>query len=148
MATQNHPVATPFVLKTLSVLFKRAGVVDAEDFSDHVGEFTLTPTAGTASWTSGNGKTIQRAAVATWAATLGLVQDLDPSGLLRWLLAHEGENAELLVTFADGTDPCRVDVTLSPALFGAAADGSIGTASVTLAVSGRPVWAAGTAFTE
>ena len=147
MPTVNHAVAKPYILKTLSVQFKRAGAVDPDDFSDHVGTFQTTPAAGVASWTSGNGKTIQRTATATWSVTLGLVQDLDPSGLLRWLLDHEGEQAQVLVTFDTGTDPYVADVTLSPAGFGGAADGSIAAATVSLPVSGSPTWQAGATFT-
>lgn len=147
MATVTHTVKSPLLLKTMTVVFKLAGSPDLHDFSDHVSTFTTTPTAGTAAWTSGNGKTIQRIGAATWSVTLGLVQDLDTTGLLRWLLANEGTQAQVLVTFATGTDPYRADVTLSPAGFGAAADGNLAVATVTLPVSGTPVWAAGTVFT-
>ena len=144
--TTPRPVAKPFALKTLETLFKLPASPDPDDFSDHVSQLQLVPTAGSASWTSGNGKTIQRMAAATWAVTLGLVQDLDPSGLLRYLIQHEGDQAQLLATFEDGTDPLRVEVTLSPAGFGGTADGSIAATTVTLAVSGPLLWAAGVAF--
>lgn len=146
MSTTIRPVTKPYALKTLSVLFKRAGSADADDFSDHISQLAPAPTAASASWTSGNGKTIQRTAASTWQITLGLVQDLDPSGLLRWLIEHEGEQAHLLATFDTATDPMLAEVTLSPAGFGGTADGSIAATTVTLAVSGPLVWAANVAF--
>lgn len=146
MSTTPRPVTKPYALKTLAVLIKREGAADPDDFSDHINQLAPAPTAASASWTSGNGKTIQRTASATWQITLGLVQDLDPSGLLRYLLEHEGEQAHLLVTFETDTDPMLAEVTLSPAGFGGTADGSIAATTVTLAVSGPLVWAANAAF--
>lgn len=138
MAEIEHGVLKPYVLKTLTVHLKRTGAPDTDDFSDHVGELVLTPSTSTNSWTSGNGKSLQRSSMATWAAGLGLVQDLSPTGLMRYLLDHEGEQAKVLATFENGTDPCLITVTLSPTVIGAKADGQVAQSTVTLAMDGRP----------
>ena len=141
-----HPVGTPYVLKTLTAQFKLVGGVTVDDFSDHIDTLELVPTATTASWTGANGNTVQRNATATWSINLGMVQDLDQDGLLRWLFTNEGRQAYLLATFEDGTDPMLAAVTLAPAGFGGKADGSIPVATVQLPASGKPTWSASAAF--
>lgn len=140
MATTAHTVTRPYVLKTAQAIFTRAGAEDADDFSDHIGEVTLTPTSQSGSWTGITGKTISDQGIATWAATLGLIQDLDDNGLLRWLLQHEGEKATLALTLATGADTITIDVTLSPSQIGGAVGPNPLSGSVTLAVDGKPVW--------
>lgn len=138
MATVPHPVGQAYVLKTATVLIQRDGAADVDDFSDHVGEITLTPTSSSGSWTAVNGKVISDQSVSTWAATLGLVQDLDSSGLLRYLLTHEGEKADVVATLADGADDLNITVTLSPATIGGQPGANPLASSVTLPMDGRP----------
>lgn len=140
MAIVNHPVVNPFALKTATATFTLDGAVDSDNFSDHIGTLTLVPASAAQSWTSINGKTIQDASAATWAAQLGLVQDLDESGFSRWLLAHEGERATAVFTFKTGADTVTIEVILTPAQFGGTADGTLAQATVTLPCDGKPVW--------
>lgn len=135
------PVEKPFVLKTAEVLFFTLDAGGTEsDFSDHIGEITLTPTAQTGSWTAVNGKVIQDVAPATWAVQFGLVQDLSDNGFLRWLLQHEGEKADVEITFATGADLLSITVTLSPSTIGGAVGPNPLSGTVTMPVDGKPVW--------
>ena len=140
MATIDHPVTLPYVLKTATCVFTRDGATDSDDFTDHVGEITLTPSIQTGSWTGIGGNVISDQGIATWAAQFGLIQDLDENGFLRWLLVHEGEKATVVATLASGADTLTIDVTLSPATIGGAVGPNPLTGTVTMAVDGRPVW--------
>ncbi len=139
--TVMHPVVDPLILKTASVVITREGAPSSDDFSDHVGELTLTPTVSSVSWTGIAGNTVQDTAAPTWAATLGLIQDMDAAGLLRYLMTHAGEKAEVVATFKDLADTVTFDVTLVPAQVGGT-PGQFATASATLPIDGTPAWSA------
>lgn len=138
MATIPHPVGEHYTLKTATVIFQLAGATDSDDFSDHVGEVTFTPTSQSGSWTSVNGNVLSEQGVATWAATLGLVQDLDDDGFLLWLLAHEGEKATVTATLKSGTGAFSFVVTLTPATIGGAPGANPLSSTVTLPMDGKP----------
>lgn len=142
MATVTHEVGKAFVLKTTSVVFTRDGATDSDDFSKHIGEVAFTPSVQTGTWTGVSGNVISDQGIATWTTTFGLIQDLADNGFLRWLLIHEGEKADAVVTFADGADPCTVTVTLSPAQIGGAVGANPLSSSVTMATDGKPNFAA------
>ena len=137
MATA-HPVTRPYALKTATALFKLTSVgATVEDFSDHIDEITLAPSQTTGTpFVAINGKTIQENGSSTWSVTNNLVQDLDDGGFLRWLLDHEGQKCQVLYTFAAGTDPLPVTVTLASPGLGGKADGSVTVTSVTMPIDG------------
>lgn len=138
MASTPVPVTSPFALKTATVTLTVG--TEVSDFSDHVGEIRFTPSTSSSSWTAVSGKVIRDASAATWEVALGLVQDLAPTGLLRYLQTHQGQKATLDATFATGTDPVSAVVTLTPAGIGGAADGNVNSISVTLPMDGDPEW--------
>lgn len=140
MATIAHPVTDAYVLKTLSILFKRKGATDTDDFTKHVGGVTFTPTAQSGSWTGASGNVISEQGIATWVATLGLVQDLDDDGFMLWLLAHEGEKADVTATLKSGTGAFTFTVTLTPAAIGGEVGPNPLSSSVTLPMDGKPVF--------
>lgn len=139
MSETEHPVLKPLTLKTAAVVFKLSGALNTDDFSDHIGEVTVTPKAAT-SFTAINGKSIT---ASTYDLTFGLVQDTDPTGFLRWLFDNEGSNGQVLVTFENGTDPMLAQVAISAAAVGGRADGSVLQSSVTLTAGAKPAWSAG-----
>ncbi len=140
MATIAHPVVLPYVLKTASCLITRDGAADTDDFTDHVGEITLTPNVQSGSWTGVGGNVISEQGIATWTAGLGLIQDLDANGLLRYLLIHEGEKATIACALVDSADVVTVTVKLSPATIGGPVGSNPLTGTVTMAVDGKPQW--------
>lgn len=138
MAITAHPVVNSFTLKTATVVFKRHGVTDSDDFTEHVGDITLTPSVQSGSWTGCSGNVITDQGIATWAAAFGLTQDLDDNSFLWWLLDHEGEKADVTITLKSGADPVYITVTLSPAQIGGAVGSNPLSSSVTMAVDGKP----------
>lgn len=138
MTVTPHPVSNPYTLKTATCVFEREGATSSDDFSDHIGEITLTPNTASGSWTSITGKVITENGIATWAAGFGLVQDLDDASFLRWLLAHEGEKAEVTATLKGGADSVIFTVTLSPASIGGAAGADPLSSNVTMPIDGKP----------
>ena len=138
MTTIPHPVTDPYVLKTASVLFQLEGATDSDDFSKHIGGITFTPTAQSGSWTGASGNVISEQGIATWAATFGLVQDLDDEGFMLWLLLHEGEKANVTATLKSGTGAFTFTVTLTPAAIGGEVGPNPLSSSVTLPMDGKP----------
>lgn len=145
MAVTPIEVVRPFVLKTAKATF---AIIDpatgdpgtVQDWSLHIGELTLTPSTQSGSWTGISGNVVSDLSIATWAAQFGLIQDLDDSGFLRWLLEEEGSKAEVVVTFASGADPCTFVVTLTPSTLGGAVGPNPLSGTVTMSVDGRPVF--------
>lgn len=140
MTTTPHPVVHPFVLKTATATFLRASGVDADDFSLHIGEVTLTPATSVGTWTGISGNVVSDQAIATWTAQFGLIQDLEDNGFLRWLLTYEGEKAAVELTLATGADPCTFTVTLSPSTIGGVVGPNPLTGTVSMPIDGRPVF--------
>lgn len=138
MAITPHPIGSSFVLKTATVVFKREGATDSDDFSLHIGDIILNPTIQSGSWTGCSGNVISEQGVATWAAQFGLLQDLEDNGLLWWLMDHEGEKADVTATLKSGADPVYFTVTLSPAQIGGAIGANPLSSSVTMACDGKP----------
>lgn len=132
-------VESPYTMKTATVVITPDGGA-ASDFSNHIGEITLAPTAQSGSWTAISGYVLQDVGKSTWACTLGIIQDLADSGLLRYLMEHEGEKAEVEATLATGADLLTFTVTLSPSTIGGAAGPNPLSGTVTLPVDGTPVF--------
>lgn len=139
MPTIAHPVTDFYTLKTASVVFKLDGATDSDDFSDHIGEIAFNPASQTGSWTSINGKVVSENGIATWTATMGLVQDLNDQSFLLWLLEHEGEKASVTATLKSGTGAFTFDVTLTPAQIGGQVGSNPLSSQVTLPMDGKPV---------
>ena len=77
--------------------------------------------------------------VATWAATLGMIQDVDNTGLVRWLITNEGKKCVLTALLTTGVT-ATITVTLSPAQIGGPVGPGYLTDTVTLAADGKPVF--------
>lgn len=133
-------VSKPYTLKTGAFYVKLLSTKTISNFSLHVGECRFTPTTSSSAWTGMSGNVIQNVAKAQYAMTLGLVQDLESSGFMRYLADHDGEKAQCLVIFEAETEPAIVTVTLSPTEQGSKADGSIAESTVTLPMDGAPVY--------
>lgn len=139
MATISHPIVTPYVFKTGSVTFKLDGATDVDDFTKHISELTLTPSTQSGTWTGISGNVIADQGLATWAAQFGLAQDLDDESLLWFLFDNEGSKAQVVFIPATGAATLTFDVVLSAANIGGAVGPNPLGATVTMAVSGKPV---------
>ena len=86
-----------------------------------------------------NGNVVQDQGIATWTVTLGLIQDVATSGLLRWLLTNEGKKCTFTALLVTGVT-VTFTATLSPAEIGGPVTPGYLTSTVTLAMDGKPVF--------
>lgn len=139
MAAVAHPVTTPLVLKTATVTATVAGSSDTDTLTQQVGEIRLTPESQSGSWVGVSGNVVQDQSIATWKLTLGMIQDVATSGMLRWLMTNEGKKCTFVSLLTTGVTVTIV-ATLSPAEIGGAPTPGPLTSTVTLACDGKPVW--------
>lgn len=107
------------------------------DFSDHIEQLTLTPATGAKKLVI-SGRSYGGSS--TWSASLGLVQDLDAKGMLRFLMENEGKKYQVDASFQQGADSLRFIANISPASIGGSASTELPTSSVTLEIDGKPEW--------
>ena len=125
-------LTSPFNMKAATL------EIDVDDYSAALSEVRFNPSFTTSTFTAINGSVTQDVSKATWTATLTGAQDLAPTGLLRYLLAHQGEVKD--VTFTPKADGPAVEATiiLAPGAIGGAAGADLATFSVTLPLNGEP----------
>lgn len=140
MAEIEHPVTAPLSFKVGTLSAAVAGSADTDDLTPQVSEIRFTPTTQSGSWTGISGNSVSDQSIATWAATLGCIQDVASSGLLRWLLANEGKKAEFDAQLTTGVT-VGFTATISPAEIGGAVGPGYLTSTVTLAMDGKPEFA-------
>ena len=137
MAAVAHPITTPLTMKTATVTAAVTGSADTDTLTPQVGEITLTPTTQTGSWTGVSGNVQSDQSIATWAVTLGMIQDIATTGMLRWLLTNEGKKATFTCVLVTGVT-VTFTATISPAQIGGAPSAGPLTSTVTLACDGKP----------
>ena len=139
MAAVNHPITTPLTFGTSTVTAAVVGSSDTDTLTPQVGEVTFTPSTQTGSWTGVGGNVVQTQSIASWTMTLGCIQDLAATGMLRWLLNNEGKKAVFTILLITGVT-VTITATISPAQIGGATGNPILTSTVTLACDGKPVF--------
>ena len=139
MAVVAHPVTTPLSYKVATLTGAVVGSADTDTLSPQVSELTLTPTTQSGTWTGIGGNVVSDQSVATWAATLGMIQDVASTGMLRWLLTNEGKKCLFTALLTTGVT-VEFTATLSPAQIGGAVAPGYLTSTVTLAVDGKPAF--------
>lgn len=127
-------VTSPYSLKNAQL------VIAEDDFSKHVSQVQFTPSTSQSTWRSINSHVIRDQAVAEWSCTVGLVQDLAATGLLRYLLDHEGEKKAVEFVPVDGGPTISATLVISATDIGGSADGNTATSSVSMAVDGKPTF--------
>jgi len=146
MSTVPHEIVSPYTLKTATMTFQlldASGVPtgDVEDFTDHIGSITFTPTAQTGSWTGVGGNVVSENGIATWVAGFGLIQDLDAESLLMYLLEHEGAKAKFSGKLKSGSRTVSGVITLTPATIGGDVGANPLSSTVNLPMDGKPAFA-------
>lgn len=126
------PLAAPYTMSTATL------VIGVDDYTAAVSQAQFDPSFSTNTWTGIGGDALSFTSPASWALTVGIAQDLDPAGLLRYLLDHAGETATVTLTPLAAEDPITATVTLAPGTIGGSADGSAAVAVVTMGVQGKP----------
>lgn len=139
MAVVAHPVTTPLSYKVATLTAAVTGSPDTDTLTPQVGEIRFTPTTQSGSWTGVSGNVVQDQGIATWAMTLGMIQDVAASGMLRWLLANEGKKATFTALLTTGVTVTIVAM-ISPAEIGGPVQAGYLTATVTLACDGKPAF--------
>ena len=139
MAVVPHPVTTPLVFKVANLTAAIVGATDTDTLSPQVGEITLTPSVQSGSWTGVGGNVVSDQGIATWQLTLGMIQDVAASGMLRWLLANEGRKCVFTSLLTTGVT-VTITAVISPAQIGGAVTPGPLTSTVTLACDGKPVF--------
>ena len=139
MAVVNHPVTTPLIFKVATLTGAIVGAADTDTLSPQVDQIKLTPNTASGSWTGVGGNVIQDQGIATWQLTLGMIQDVAASGMLRWLLANEGKRCVFTALLTTGVT-VAITAVLSPAEIGGAVTPGPLVSTVTLACDGKPAF--------
>lgn len=131
-----------YVLEDVLLTIKLAGGPEGDDYSRHVSKVELVPARGTVTWQGlSPDATIQRAGRASWVANVDHVQDWEtPASLSRFLLEHDGEQAELLFQprAGAGLPSFTATGTLASGPIGGAT-GAVPVGSITIPLDGKPV---------
>lgn len=140
-----HEIVSPYTLKTATMTFQLLDATgtptgDVDDFTDHIGSITFTPTAQSGSWTGASGNVVSENGVATWVAGFGLIQDLDAESLLMYLLEHEGVKAKFSGKLKSGTRTVSGIVTLTPATIGGDVGPNPLSSTVNMPMDGKPAF--------
>lgn len=126
---------------------KFGSAAGAPSYEKHVSEVTLIPSSSVVTWKgAAPDATFSDVTNATWTCQLAYAQDWNtPESLSIYLLNHEGESVEVeFGPTGEATGPkFKVTVLITPGSIGGAID-AVGVATVTLGVSGKPVFTAGT----
>ncbi len=139
MAVVAHPRTTPLAYKVATLTAAVTGSSDTDTLTPQVSEVRFTPSTQSGSWTGIGGNTVSDQGIATWAANLGMIQDVAVTGLLRWLLNNEGKKCTFTLLATTGVTITFV-ATLSPAEIGGPVSPGYLTSTVTLAMDGKPVF--------
>ena len=139
MAVVAHPITTPLSYKVATLTAAVVGDTNTDTLSPQVSEITFTPTTQNATWTGIGGNVVSDQSIATWTVTLGMIQDVATTGLVRWLLTNEGKKCLLTALLTTGVT-VTITVTLSPAQIGGAVAPGYLTSTVTLAADGKPAF--------
>ena len=127
------PLTTPYSLKnaTLSIA--------ADEYTAAVTQVEFSPSTATSTVRTIDGVAHKDQSTAEWNCTIGFIQDLDPSGLLRYLLDHDGESKSVSFVPESGGPTITADLVVSPGAIGGTAGADLAVGSVTL-VSSKPVF--------
>lgn len=128
------PLTNPYSLKTATM------TIAVDDFTAALSQVEFVPSTSASTWRGIGGNVVRDQSIAEWTANLGLAQDLATGGLLRYLHENEGDTVAAVFTPENGGPSISATLILSPAAIGGTADGNIATASVSLAVVGKPAF--------
>lgn len=131
--------STPLFLKSASI---KIGTVE---FGELISNVVLTPTTPTLEFKGVSGKTFQSTGSESWTLQFDYAQDWSNADSLALKLFNDaGETESVTIAPYGGTTGPKftVDATLLAGAFGGAVDAAA-TSSVTLPVTGRPVFTAG-----
>lgn len=128
-------LTTPYSLKAATL------AIAADDYTAALSGVEFVPSTSASTWRGIGGNVIKDQTVAEWSANLAFAQDLEAGSLLRYLHDNEGTEVVAVFTPVAAGPTITATVVLSPGTIGGQADGNLATASVSLAVIGKPAFA-------
>jgi hypothetical protein len=126
-------LTTPYSLKNATLS------IDVDDYTAAVTQVEFAPSTATSTVRTIDGVAHRDQSTAEWTCTIGFVQDLAPTGLLRYLLSNDGQSKDVTFTPVTGGPTVAATLVVSPGTVGGTAGADLATASVTL-VSTKPVF--------
>ncbi len=126
-------LASPYNMSTATL------TIVADDYTAAVTEVTFSPKTSASTIRTIDGVAHRDQMPSEWDCTIGLVQDLAPSGLLRYLLANDGLHKSVVFTPKSGGPSVAATLVISAATIGGKG-GSQAESSATLAVDGKPAF--------
>lgn len=127
------PLNSPFALKNATL------TIASDDFTAAVTQVEFTPSIASSTVRTIDGVAHKDQSTAEWSCTIGFVQDLDPDGLLRYLLDNDGDTKTVVFVPETLGPSITADLVVSPGTIGGTAGADLAVASVTLA-STKPVF--------
>lgn len=79
-------LTNPYALKNATLS------IEADDYTAAVTQVEFTPSVATSTVRTIDGVAHKDQSTSEWNCTIGFIQDLDPSGLLRYMLDNDGES--------------------------------------------------------
>lgn len=129
------PLTNPYTMNDAAMSF------DADDYTAAIASAVITPNTPTSSTRTIGGNVIRGVASSEWSVDVGLLQDSDSTGLLRYLFDNEGETVPVTFTPTNGADPVSCTILIVPGAIGGTPGADPAQSSVSLPVVGRPTWA-------
>jgi hypothetical protein len=134
------PLTAPYTMSTATLTIDLTNTGAGDDYTAAVSQAQFDPSFSSNTWTGIGGDALTFTSPASWALVLAIAQDLAPTGLLRFLLDHAGEQATVTLTPLAAEDPITAQVILAPGSIGGTADGSAAVATITMGVQGKPTF--------
>lgn len=127
------PLTTPYSLKNATL------TIDVDEYTAAVTQVEFSPSTATSTVRTIDGVAHKDQSTAEWNCTIGFVQDLAPTGLLRYLLDNDGQSKDVVFTPKTAGPSIAATLVVSPGSIGGTAGADLTTATVTL-VSTKPVF--------
>lgn len=126
-------LTNPYALKNATLS------IETDDYTAAVTQVEFSPSVATSTVRTIDGVAHKDQSTSEWNCTIGFIQDLDPSGLLRYMLDHDGESKSVSFVPESGGPTITADLVVSPGAIGGTAGADLAVGSVTL-VSSKPVF--------
>lgn len=126
-------LTTPFALKNATLS------IDSDDYTAAVTQVAFLPSIATSTVRTIDGVAHKDQSTAEWSCTIGFIQDLDSSGLLRYLLDNDGATKSVIFVPKTSGPSISANLVVSPGTIGGTGGADLAVGTVTLA-STKPVF--------
>ena len=126
-------LTNPFALKNATLS------IDSDDYTAAVTQVSFLPSVATSTVRTIDGVAHKDQSTAEWSCTIGFIQDLDPGGLLRYLLDNDGATKAVVFVPETSGPSISANLVVSPGTIGGTAGADLAVGTVMLA-STKPVF--------